>query len=160
MGQAGKSANAQAAQLVAGERQLQQARLRTEGAWLQGAQAVVVQVESTQGGEGCQGARLQARDAVVLQEQRLCQKEGGRAFTPLRGSLFSLGRPIHPPGGSHTIPACRGHPWPAAPVGAHLRPGRDSGRDQAQPQGAALHRGAVAAAGRRAGGSARRETRQ
>lgn len=61
----------QAAQPVACERQLQQARLSMEGAWFQGTQAVVVQVEAAQGGQGRQDRWLQACDAVVLQEQRL-----------------------------------------------------------------------------------------
>lgn len=85
------------------------------------------------------------------------------AFTPLKGSFFSLERPIHPRGDSHTRPSVSRAPLvrsPAAPRGAHLRPGWDSRRDHAQSQSTALHRGAVAAAGGGAGGSARRETRQ
>ena len=121
-----------------------------------------MQIEMAQGGEGRQDARLQARDAVVLQEQRLCRREE-TALTPLKGSFFSLGLPIHPRGGSHTRPSVSLAPLvrsPAAPRGAHLRPGWDSRRDHAQPQSTALHRGAVAAAGGGAAGSARRETRQ
>jgi hypothetical protein len=49
--QAHKCASAQAAQPVAGERELQQARLRAEGSGLQSTQAVVVQVEMAQGSE-------------------------------------------------------------------------------------------------------------
>lgn len=60
LSQACKSPQAQALQLVACECELQQARLCVKGAWLQGAKAVVVQVETVKGGKGRQDAQLQA----------------------------------------------------------------------------------------------------
>ena len=89
---------------------------------------------------------------------------GGRdGAYPSEGVFLFPGVP-HSPTGRLTHPSLRfaGTPYrrPAAPRGAHLRPGWDSRRDYAQSQSTALHRGAVAAAGGGAGGSARRETRQ